>query len=113
MKTIITIQGTHCASCKALIEDVCKEIAGIRSCNVDFKTGSTLIEHEDKVNWEIFKEEIESLGKYKILPSGLTACKECHLVYATAQEAEACGKWCAAHRSCNLEITKNSLTKGH
>ena len=28
MKTTLTIKGTHCNSCKALIEDVCKEILG-------------------------------------------------------------------------------------
>lgn len=68
MKTTLIIQGVHCASCKALIEDVCSEIAGIRSCIVDFKTGMTEIEHEDNVNWESFKKEVESLGQYKVGP---------------------------------------------
>lgn len=66
MKTIITIKGTHCESCKALIEDVCKEIPGIKSCSVDFKTGKTEIEHDERVDWERFKKEVESLGQYKV-----------------------------------------------
>lgn len=67
MKTTIAIQGTHCASCKALIEDVCKEIAGITSCNVDFKTGATVIEHEENVDLNLLKNEIEQFGKYKVI----------------------------------------------
>lgn len=66
MKTKITIKGTHCASCKALIEDVCTEIAGIQSCSVDFKTGTTEIEHDENVDWAKFKKEVEALGEYKV-----------------------------------------------
>lgn len=66
MHSIITIQGTHCASCKALIEDVAKETSGLQSCVVDFKTGHTEIEHDETLNWDVFKKEIEALGEYKI-----------------------------------------------
>lgn len=65
MKTTLTIKGTHCNSCKALIEDVCQDFPGIKSCNVDFKTGATEIEHEGNTDWQKFKNEIESLGEYK------------------------------------------------
>ena len=65
-KTILTVQGTHCNACKLLIEDVCKDIPGISSCNVDFKTGETIIEHEGSVDWSKVKSEIESLGEYKV-----------------------------------------------
>jgi len=38
MKTaVINIKGTHCKSCKLLIEDVCKDIKGVKSCCVDSK----------------------------------------------------------------------------
>lgn len=66
MKITLIIKGTHCSSCKALIEDVCTEIPGIKSCTVDFKTGATKIEHEENVDWQKFKTEVESLGEYKI-----------------------------------------------
>lgn len=69
MKKIFTVKGAHCASCKALIEDVCTEIHGITSCNVDFKTGVTEIEHDKNVDWEKLKKGIESLADYKV---GLT-----------------------------------------
>lgn len=66
--TTLTIRGTHCNACKALIEDVCKEdIAGVKSCVVDFQTGVTVVEHEDNIDWNKFKQAIESLGEYKIV----------------------------------------------
>lgn len=66
MKTTFTIKGTHCNSCKALIEDMCSEINGIHSCNVDFSTGKTEIKHDENVDWEKLKREIESVGAYKV-----------------------------------------------
>ena len=65
-KTIITVKGTHCAACKALIEDICKDIKGVKSCNVDYKNGKTEIEHDNDFDINLFKKEIESLGKYKV-----------------------------------------------
>ena len=65
MKTIITIKGTHCNSCKLLIEDVCKE-AGAKSCVVNFQTGETIIEHDENFDLNSFKKEVEGLGQYKI-----------------------------------------------
>lgn len=66
MKTKITIQGTHCASCKALIEDICKDVEGVKSCNVNFQTGETEIEYDENLNWQKLKQEIEGLGQYKL-----------------------------------------------
>ena len=65
-KTIIIIKGTNCTACKALIEDVCKDSKGVKSCNVDYKSGKTEIEHDDKFDIKLFKKEIERLGKYKV-----------------------------------------------
>ena len=65
-KTIFHVKGTHCPSCKILIEDVAKEIDGIVSCNVNFKTGETVIEHRPGTDLKKFKKEIESLGEYKV-----------------------------------------------
>lgn len=66
MQTTITIKGTHCNACKALIEDVCKDINSVRSCLVNFQTGETVVEHEENIDWQAFKKEIESLGQYKL-----------------------------------------------
>lgn len=66
-KTTIHIQGTHCKACKALIEDVCSEVAGVNSSCVNFETGETGIEHDGSLNLESLKNEIESLGDYKVI----------------------------------------------
>ena len=66
MKTTLRIKGTHCPSCKALIEDVCEDSKGVKSCNVDYKSGKTEIEHDNSFDFESFKKEIESLGNYKV-----------------------------------------------
>lgn len=62
----IQIKGTHCSACKALIEDVCKDIKGVKSCDVDFKTGKTIIEYDEKLDLNLVKKEIESFGNYKV-----------------------------------------------
>ena len=67
MQTKITIQGTHCNACKALIEDVCKDIKGVTSCDVNFQTGETLVEYDETLDWQEFKKEVEGLGQYKVL----------------------------------------------
>ena len=65
METTITIKGTHCNSCKLLIEDICKDL-GAKSCNVNFKTGETIVEHDEKFDLRSFKKEVEGLGQYKV-----------------------------------------------
>ena len=69
MKMIITITGMHCKSCKMLIEEACSEISGVKSCNVDYKTGKTVVEHEGKLDFKLLKKEIEGLGEYKVTES--------------------------------------------
>lgn len=67
MKTaVIKINGTHCKSCKLLIEDVSKDIKGVKSCCVDFQTGKTFIEYDEHFNLEEFKQGVEGLGEYKV-----------------------------------------------
>ncbi len=66
MKTTLIIKGTHCNACKILIEDVAKEIPGVLMCNVDYTNGKILIEHDESIDWQKFKKEIESLGNYKV-----------------------------------------------
>lgn len=66
-KKTITIAGTHCPSCKALIEDIAKDVQGITSCKVDFKTGETEIEYNEKLDWNTLKQEIEYLEEYKVI----------------------------------------------
>lgn len=72
IKTPLTIKGTHCQACKSLIEEVAKESPCVMDINVEFETGKTNIEHKDCLDWKTLKEEIESLGEYKVeLPQGV------------------------------------------
>ena len=66
MKTIVTVKGTHCNACKALIEEVCMEQQGVTSCTVDSKTGKTEITHSRPIDLGKLKKEIESVGQYKV-----------------------------------------------
>ena len=67
MKTTFTVKGTHCNSCKILIEDACSEFKGVKSCSVDLKSGKVVLEHADKIDLQKLKKEIESLGEYKVV----------------------------------------------
>ena len=63
---IFKIKGTHCNSCKILIEDVCKDIKGVKSCCVDVETGKTLLEYDENLDFAVLKKEVEELGQYKV-----------------------------------------------
>lgn len=60
------INGMHCASCKLLIEDVCKETPGVSECEVDSATGLMTMAHEESTDLTKLKSEIEALGEYKV-----------------------------------------------
>ena len=64
--TVIKIDGTHCNACKLIIEGVCKDIKGVKSCCVDFQTGKTFIEHDEHFSLDALKQEVEDLGQYKV-----------------------------------------------
>ena len=67
IRTIAVMKDTHCSACKFLIEDIAKDINGIQSCLVDFATDKTEIEHSDEKALEVFKEEVDKLGNYKVI----------------------------------------------
>lgn len=66
MTTNLIIKGTHCRACKMLIEEVGSELPGVQSIIVDFKTGRTVIEHDDSFSLVDFTREVEALGDYTV-----------------------------------------------
>ncbi len=70
MKTTIKIDGMHCGSCKALIEDVAKDVPGVVSCDVDVAHGKADVEHTADFEPSEFIAEI----------AGLEAGYKAHLV---------------------------------
>lgn len=67
MQTIIMIRGTHCKACKMLIEDACKGVRGVESCTVDYVSGKTVITHNDTLDRDMLKKEIESAGTFAVV----------------------------------------------
>jgi copper chaperone CopZ len=66
MTTNIKITGMHCASCKTLIEEVCREAAGVTACDVDLAGGTGTIEHDDRFDLPALAKEINALGGYSV-----------------------------------------------
>ena len=67
MLTIVSIPGIHCASCKALIEDVSLEFPAISSVNVDLTSKEVRIDHEEGFDLDAWTREVESLNDaYKV-----------------------------------------------
>lgn len=66
MKTMISIKGMHCRSCKNLIEEVCRDFKGVKSCTVELESGKAEIEHDGTISVNDLKAEIEKLGDYKV-----------------------------------------------
>jgi Cu+-exporting ATPase len=65
MTTTLHITGMHCVACKTLIEDVCSEFAGVRSCSVNVAAGRAVIEHDDTADLPAIVIEINDLGNYR------------------------------------------------
>jgi sulfite exporter TauE/SafE/copper chaperone CopZ len=73
MKTLtFHVSGTHCASCKILIEDVLNDQSFITKSHVDLKKETVTIETESEQN----PEELAQLLTSKIKPNGYTLSVE-------------------------------------
>lgn len=70
MPTTVSIPGMHCASCKALIEDVSTEFPEIQSVEVDMATKRITVHHADRFDLHRWKAQIEGLGAaYAVHPA--------------------------------------------
>ena len=66
MKTQLKIQGMHCKSCEALIQDALTELPGFVSAKINAAKGEANIEFDDtKTNLDTIKKVIVKEG-YKI-----------------------------------------------
>lgn len=64
--TIIRITGTHCESCKALLEEVIREVPGVHACTVNYRTGQTEVQHDERLDWQAVTAAVEGLGEYRM-----------------------------------------------
>ncbi|PIQ73248.1 hypothetical protein COV58_03565, partial [Candidatus Roizmanbacteria bacterium CG11_big_fil_rev_8_21_14_0_20_36_8] len=68
MKKTFPIIGMHCASCKALIEDVVSDLAGVTSVGVNYATEKMTIEYDpQKVDISALKKSVASAGSYELV----------------------------------------------
>ncbi len=62
-KIELNISGMHCQSCKTLIETEIDVLAGVNKINVDYKTGKSEIEFDNKlIDENKIKKRVEKLG---------------------------------------------------
>lgn len=66
MKINFHIKGTHCQSCKLLIEDVCRDLPEVTACTVNAETGDAELEYTEGLDLGLVKKEIEALGSYTV-----------------------------------------------
>lgn len=66
MQTQLNITGMHCASCKALLEDVAKDFSQVKSVDVNPEKGTMTLEHDPGLSLSDLQKEIEGLGDYHV-----------------------------------------------
>lgn len=69
---VFYVSGTHCASCKILIEDVLSEKESVKKVNVDLKKETVEIETDSEKEAEVLAKELTE----KIKPNGYTLSLE-------------------------------------
>src|SRR3990167_9593539 len=75
IKKTFPIVGMHCASCKALIEDVVSELDGVEKVMVNFATEKMTVEYDvTKTTVDDLTKAVASAGTYQLVhtPSGST-----------------------------------------
>ena len=65
VKTKLTIQGMHCASCASNIEKSLKKIPGVKGANVSLMTKKGFVESEKEIPEEELKKAVARAG-YKL-----------------------------------------------
>ncbi|MDP2656243.1 MAG: heavy metal translocating P-type ATPase, partial [bacterium] len=68
MKKTYPIIGMHCASCKALIEDVVGDLDGVSSVMVNYATEKMTVEYDEKlVSVDLLKKTVATAGSYQLV----------------------------------------------
>ena len=91
-KTVIDIEGMHCASCAANLEKSIKKIKGVEKVSVNLMAKKGFIETSGKVSDREIKNAVSKIGNYKVISieyenSG-SPSKESHDHSRTVEEKE-------------------------
>lgn len=62
MKTILKIEGMHCAGCAGSIERALGRVEGVKEVKVDREAGRAVIGHEARVSREALAALVNEIG---------------------------------------------------
>lgn len=62
MRTILKIEGMHCAGCAGSIERALGRVEGVKDIKVDREGGRAVIDHEARVSREALAELVNEIG---------------------------------------------------
>jgi len=62
MKTILKIEGMHCAGCAGSIERSLGRVEGVKDVKVDREAGRAVIDHEGRVTREALANRVNDIG---------------------------------------------------
>lgn len=69
MKTIIRIDGMHCASCAISVDDTLEEVDGVHSSRTSFARGLVKVDHDPgRVTPERLRDAISRAGYRPRMP---------------------------------------------
>ncbi len=99
IKKIFPIVGMHCASCKALIEDVVSDVNGVTDVKVNYAAEKMTVSYDEaKVSIEDLKKAVASAGTYQLVDN-----QEGKTVLASPPEA----------RKIEGHTNQKNMQKGH
>jgi len=62
MKTILKIEGMHCAGCAGSIERALRRVEGVKDVKVDREAGRATIDHESPVSRKALAALVKEIG---------------------------------------------------
>lgn len=62
MKTILKIEGMHCAGCAGSIERALSRVEGVRNVEVDREKARAVVEHDDAVGAKTLADLVNDIG---------------------------------------------------
>nr|MBI4156606.1 copper-translocating P-type ATPase [Candidatus Woesearchaeota archaeon] len=61
-KSILNVKGMHCASCVLTVEKAIKKVKNVKTANVNLATEKATIEHEENLDFNLVKKEVQKSG---------------------------------------------------
>jgi sulfite exporter TauE/SafE/copper chaperone CopZ len=62
MKKTVNVEGMHCSSCKAIVEDAVKHVKGVKSAKVDLNSHTLEMDYKDEATLQEVERKLEEKG---------------------------------------------------